>query len=248
MSHPFKFDVVGMTDTGQTRHHNEDSIGWDIDRNLIVLADGMGGHSAGDVASNMAVDGILQAYRLPTSSTVSEVAGIVELIDHINGDIFRRAQENPDCARMGTTLVMACLVDRQVTVAHIGDSRVYRWRSGEIEQLTEDHSLVSQLIEQGAMSKDDAENSRYKHVITRALGAKPSCDADIKQYSAMVDDVYLMCSDGLSNKISDEVMSKTLDESDRDWRRAAQVLVDLANQAGGEDNISVVLAVVTTAS
>jgi len=246
LSNYYRFDVVGVTDTGRVRQHNEDSIGWATDRNMAVLADGMGGHSAGDVASSLAVEGLLREYRvLSTNDKVSVKASIGQLIDRINADIYQRAHENPECARMGTTLVMTCLVEKKVIVVHIGDSRVYRWRSGDIEQMTEDHSLVNQLVDQGALSREEAENSHYRNVITRALGIKASCTADIMQYPAMTGDVYLLCSDGLSNKVSDLHIRQTLENSGENWDLAAQTLVNLANQAGGEDNVSVVLAVVT---
>ena len=246
MSASFGLDIAGMTDTGRVRSHNEDSIGWDLTRNLAVLADGMGGHCAGDVASKMAVDGVLREYRSVGSDSVDDKAAIARLLDHINDDIYRSAQADSDCSRMGTTLVMACLNGDHITVAHAGDSRVYRFRHGQIEQLTEDHSLVRQLIEQGTMTKEDAENSRYSNVITRALGVRVGCEIEINQYQVDIDDVYLLCSDGLSNKVSDESMRLLLDDSNGDWAQTGQALVDQANQAGGEDNISVVLAVVTT--
>ena len=248
MSEIFSFDIVGITDTGRVRSHNEDCIGWDMRRNLAVLADGMGGHSAGAVASKMTVDGVLYDYQPSTNDTLNERADIRQLLDNINADIYKLAQENPDCARMGTTLVMLCLNDDHITVAHVGDSRLYRFRNGKIEQITEDHSLVRQLIEQGTMTKEDAENSRYSNVITRALGVRASCDIDVNEYAVEINDVYLLCSDGLSNKVSDNSIRLLLGDSNGDWGQVVKALVDQANQAGGEDNISIVLAAVTTAS
>lgn len=246
MSVHYRFDIYGVTDTGRVRRHNEDCIGWDFGRNVVVLADGMGGHNAGDVASSLAVEGLLREYLVPSSDLLTDVKTLIgQLIERINAEIYQRAQDNPDHARMGTTLVMTCLVDGDIIIAHAGDSRVYRWHPGEIEQMTEDHSLVTQLIGQGALSREEAENSHYKHVITRALGVKPVCAADIMQYPARDGDVYLLCSDGLSNKIPDLQMKQTLEKSKGNWGVAVQTLVDLANQAGGEDNISVVLAAVT---
>jgi len=248
MTGGMRLDIVGLTDTGLVRDHNEDSIGWDCGRNLAVLADGMGGHSAGDVASRMAVEGILQEFQLPPSNTRNDDLGTTaQLIDHINNDIHRFAQDTLGNERMGTTLAMIFLNDDQVTICHVGDSRVYRLRDGVIELMTEDHSLVRQLIEQGTIAKEDAENSRYKNVITRALGVRMGCEAEINQFSAQIGDVYLLCSDGLSDKVSDEAMQAALDDDGRDWALVARTLVDQANQVGGEDNISVVLAVVTAA-
>ena len=118
MSNYYRFDVVGVTDTGRVRQHNEDSIGWDTDRNMTVLADGMGGHSAGDVASSLAVEGLLREYRVPSSETVSAKASVGQLIDRINAEIYQRAHDDPECARMGTTLDMTCLVESEVLVVH----------------------------------------------------------------------------------------------------------------------------------
>jgi protein phosphatase len=247
MSVTLNFTIVGVTDTGQIRKDNEDCIGWDVERNLLVLADGMGGHTAGDVASSMAVDGILRGYQLPCSNSNDEVRILTQLLEDINADIYHRAQDMPDCERMGTTLAMVCLYNQHVTVLHAGDSRVYRFRAGVLDKLTEDHSLVTQLIEQGTMTKDEAENSRYRNVITRALGVRPHCDIEINQYPAEPEDVYLLCSDGLSNLVSDDLITKILTDHGQNLQCTAQIMVDLANQAGGDDNISVVLAVISPA-
>lgn len=248
MSSELQFHVVGVTDVGRVRLHNEDSIGWDSGGRLAVLADGMGGHKAGDVASKMAVEGILSEFENFYENTDDERPILKELINSVNNDIYRMAKENPDCSRMGSTLAMVCIFYQDVIVSHAGDSRVYRLREGKFNQLTEDHSLIRQLIDQGAMSEEDAENSRYKNVITRALGVRPACDTEIHQFSSQIGDVYLLCSDGLSNLVSDTAMKTILIEEYGNWNLAAQLLIDQANQAGGDDNVSVILAIVKNIS
>lgn len=238
MTHAQLVDIAGVSDVGCVRQVNEDSIGWDIGLGVAILADGMGGHKAGDVASRLAVEGLMQRFR---STTCLDSEFVRQAIADVNQEVFSLAQSDENYARMGTTLVLVCLAGTQMIIAHVGDSRVYRLRAGICQQLTEDHSLMTQLIKEGTMQPDDVANSRYKNVITRALGIHERCKVDIIEEPWQQDDIYLLCSDGLSNSVDSNSMRDMILQHRGDWPRAAQALIEAANQAGGHDNVSAII-------
>lgn len=252
MTSHFTLYMAGQTDVGLARDHNEDAISWDFGRGIALLADGMGGHNAGEVASHQCLDKLdtILASALDKSldnlrpnKGVSRQATLVRrAINKANAAVFENAQDNKERKGMGTTLVLALFYDNQVVIAHIGDSRVYRLRNNKLEQITADHSLVRELLDKGAISEEEAEDNPYSHVITKAVGIRPRVIAEIQEFDVLPGDVYLLCSDGLSDRVSRKEIEETLVAAGGLWERAAQRLIDLANNKGGHDNISVVLA------
>ena len=248
-----KVEIFGLTDRGRVREHNEDFIGANLDLGLAVLADGMGGLKAGEVASAMAVELVtseLQRVLPAVDSSQSEdetgyspeSTAIADAFHKANATIYQVAQTQPQCAGMGTTLVTLLFYDDRVTVAHVGDSRLYRYRRGELEQVTSDHSLIQELIDRGFYTREQARRSANKNIVTRALGIAPSVEFDVQEEVALKGDVFLLCSDGLSDMLEDDDIRDMLREHETDLKRAAHELVDRANANGGKDNVSVVLA------
>ena len=247
LANGLKLGVYGLSDVGQNREHNEDSISWDIDLGLIMLADGMGGHNAGEVASEMAVTAIRDALLDVLTPDMLETRmikcdeAVREAVIYANEEIHEQAHRRIDYAGMGTTVVLTLFYDDKVTYAHVGDSRIYRFRNAELRQLTQDHSLVQEMIDSGYLSQEEAQVSTSRNLITRALGIAPEVEVDVVTDDLDQDDVYLLCSDGLSDLVGIEDMTGILLEYDHDKAKAAQRLVDLANERGGTDNISVIL-------
>ena len=246
----------------QVRPHNEDSIFVDGVAGLAVLADGMGGYSAGEVASGIAVnvicDGLLPELRSGRELSKVDVASglthaaqlLQQQIAAANKGIYEAAQLRPECAGMGTTLVTAVFCGNRVSIGHIGDSRCYRMRGDRFEQLTHDHSLLQEQIDSGVLTLEQAKYSLNKNLVTRALGIEAIVPADIVEYRVETNDVYLLCSDGLWNYCSDADDLRTLVASTvtalgphgRHPTTLAGALVDFANAAGGVDNITATLA------
>lgn len=242
---------TGVTDTGRARSHNEDAIAWDVTHGLALLADGMGGHNAGDVASQLCLetlnDILLPALdkplRLRANKNMSKHATLIRRsVSKANATIFENAEANPEREGMGTTLAMTLFYEDKVVVAHVGDSRVYRLRERTLEQVTADHSLVRELLEKGAITAEEAEDNPYSHVITKAVGVRSRVIAEVQELSAQPGDVFMLCSDGLTDLVSDSDIEETLVAFEGNWERAAQRLIDLANNSGGRDNISVVIS------
>lgn len=252
MASQFQLFLAGKTDQGQARNHNEDAIFWDFERGFALLADGMGGHNAGDVASHMCLDKLNTLLvssldksldNLRPNKGVSKHATLMRrLISKANTAVFENAQDNKEREGMGTTLVAVLFYDDKAVIAHLGDSRVYRLRNNKLEQVTTDHSLVQELLEKGVISEEELEDNPYSHVITQAVGIRPRVIAEINEFDVVPGDVFLLCSDGLTDMVSDEEIRETLVAADGYWERASQRLIDLANQYGGHDNISVILA------
>jgi protein phosphatase len=223
------------TDTGRRRRRNEDA--YVCEPPLFAIADGMGGAQAGEVASGLA------------AAVLGEAGGdergedrVRSLIQEANRRVFRRSSEDAAASGMGTTMTVA-LVDADtgtIVLGHVGDSRAYRVRGGELEQLTEDHSLVGELRRSGQLSREEAEAHPQRSVITRAVGTEPDVDVDVETIRAEPGDRFLLCSDGLTDMVSDGEILSLLEESN-DLDAAARALVDAANRGGGEDNITVVL-------
>lgn len=249
-----KVEIVCQTDVGQVRDHNEDYVGSDDRVGLAVLADGMGGLNAGEVASSMSVHLLMDDLRgyaegetaleheLAESDTVSRHSQIVErAIEKANSSVFHVSQTQPHCEGMGTTVVVSMFYDNKVTIGHIGDSRVYRFRDNKLEQVTKDHSFVQELIDKGLYTKDEARASSKKNVVTRALGVAPKVQPEVHEYKVKQGDVFLMCSDGLTDLVGDSDIEKTFRELGANLGVTAGHLVEVANASGGKDNISVVL-------
>src|ERR687898_11713 len=225
---------AGITDPGRRRRRNEDA--YVAEPPLFAIADGMGGAQAGEVASGLAAAVLEEA----TGEERGE-ARVAALIQEANRRVFQRSNEDAATSGMGTTMTVA-LVDAEGTIAfgHVGDSRAYRVRAGELEQLTEDHSLVGELVRSGRLSPEEAEQHPQRSVITRALGTEPDVDVDTFTVEAEPDDIYVLCSDGLTDMVSGREILSVIAAAD-DLDDAARGLVDAANAGGGEDNITVVL-------
>ncbi|NKC16938.1 MAG: Stp1/IreP family PP2C-type Ser/Thr phosphatase [Gammaproteobacteria bacterium] len=248
-----KVEVTGLSDVGRKRSHNEDSIGTDTAIGLAVLADGMGGYRAGEVASAMAVTSIMNIVRDGLQgikrSDVDDDSGytresllIKEAVQQANGSIRHKALSEPQCQGMGTTLVAAMFYDDRMTIAHVGDSRLYRLRRGSFEQITVDHSLLQELVDKGFYTHEEAKQSQNKNLVTRAMGIEDSVIPDVQEEAVIPGDIYLMCSDGLTDLVEDDEIHLTLEKYSANLDKVAGVLVQAANDNGGRDNISVILA------
>jgi protein phosphatase len=241
-----------LTDPGRVRDHNEDCIESRPDIGLFVLADGMGGYNAGEVASGMATslisDGLQESWvprdvermHRDDAKALSDRL-IKEQIARANSAIFTTSQNNPECAGMGTTLVVTLFFDNFLTVAHIGDSRLYRLRGESMEQVTRDHSLLQEQLDSGLITPEEAKLSQNKNLVTRALGIDPSVEPEVHIYETQPDDTYLLCSDGLSDMVEDEEIRLTLITLKSNPNLTVQQLVQAANDNGGRDNISAML-------
>jgi protein phosphatase len=223
------------TDAGRRRRHNEDA--YVCEPPLFAIADGMGGAQAGEVASGLAA-----AVLSEGGGDERGEARVTWLIQEANRRVFRRSSEDAAASGMGTTMTVALVdqADGSIALGHVGDSRAYRVRGGELEQLTEDHSLVGELVRSGKLSAEEAEAHPQRSVITRAVGTEPEVDVDTFTVEAEPGDLYLLCSDGLTDMVSDREILDVLSATD-DLDGAARALVDAANECGGEDNITVVL-------
>jgi protein phosphatase len=245
-------EFASATDPGRVRSHNEDSIGTEPEIGLAVLADGMGGYNAGEVASGIAVAVVsaetkrtLAGAALHSVDPDSGETGAERIArSHTakaNTSIFEAARSQPQYAGMGTTLVVALFFDNRVCVAHVGDSRLYRLRGETFEQITRDHSLLQEQIDSGMITREAAKLSQNKNLVTRALGIDAEVDTEVHVYETKPGDTYLLCSDGLSDMVGDEDMQLTLTSLQANLQLAAEQLVQQANDNGGRDNISVIL-------
>ena len=243
---------ASLTDPGRVRDHNEDCIESRPEIGLYVLADGMGGYNAGEVASGMATslisDGLQETWapgdvaRMGRDEAKAASERMLrEQIGRANSAIFTTSQNNPECAGMGTTLVVCLFHDNFMTVAHIGDSRLYRLRGDAMEQVTRDHSLLQEQLDSGLITPEEAKLSQNKNLVTRALGIDPTVEPEIHVYETQKDDTYLLCSDGLSDMVEDEEIRLTLITLRTNPSLTVQQLVQAANDNGGRDNISAML-------
>jgi len=245
-------DIVGLTDTGKVREHNEDAMAFDTDLGFVILADGMGGYSAGEVASSIAVEEVCKvlgdvvattplherspSMPWPTSHTLMRSA--VELA---NSAVYSTALRNVRYNGMGTTLVVGLFYDNKLLLAHVGDSRAYRFRDGELMQLTRDHSILQEQIAAGLITPEAASQSSFRNLVTRAVGTEPEVLAEIQEYQTLPQDIYLFCSDGLTNMLEHARLTEILATHKPGQVLPVCELVDAANTAGGTDNVSVVL-------
>jgi serine/threonine protein phosphatase PrpC len=248
-----RYSAAAKSDVGRKRHGNEDSFCLAPEVGLFVVADGMGGHAAGEVASRLAVDTIQEWVPKYLSGPDAAMEGkpeparsreaniLLSSIRLANRIIYDAAQGRREYVGMGTTVVSVLAVNDDVALAHVGDSRIYRIRGEGIVQLSRDHSLVQQQVDRGIISAEEAQGSQYKHLITRALGLKESVEVDLAEQSAQPGDLLLLCSDGLSDLLEDEEMAAIVQEHADDLEKACQALVDRANYKGGDDNITTLL-------
>jgi len=224
---------AAATHTGRRRPHNEDAHV--VQSPLFAVADGMGGPRAGEVASRLAAE----ALRDEQGDGSGEER-VISLIQTANRRIYQRSSEDAEVSGMGTTMTVALVEDSRVVIGHVGDSRAYLVRDSRLEQLTEDHSLVNELVRSGKLSREEAESHPQRSVITRALGSDPDVDIDIFTVAARSGDVFLLCSDGLTTMVRDDDILATVERHRSDLEAAARALIDRANRGGGEDNITVV--------
>ena len=245
-------EVANVSDTGLKRPHNEDSAVTDTGLGLAVVADGMGGYKAGEVASAIAAQLILNEVRAGIAG--GDAAGaaanaglsrasllIRDAVAKANAEVFRTAQEVPQCQGMGTTVVVVFYHGNKVSIAHVGDSRVYRLRGADFKQITRDHSLIQELIDRGFFTPEEAAENTPKNLVTRALGIEQSVEVDVQEQDLESGEIYLLCSDGLNDMVDDEEIHLTLSKYSANLLQAATELVRLANEKGGKDNVSVVL-------
>lgn len=245
-------EIVVRTDPGMVRGHNEDAVFANPNQGLAILADGMGGYNAGEVASGM-VTTLLStefeaAFNAKAPYETDAATGkpyahrcIIDKVAATNSAIFHAAESQPQYAGMGTTLVMALFYDNQVTVAHIGDSRLYRLRGDEFGAITRDHSLLQEQIDSGMISVEEARHSQNRNLVTRAVGVDPEVDTEIHDYAVQAGDIYLLCSDGLNDMVEDDEIQLTLQMLSANLELAATQLIQMANDNGGRDNVSVIL-------
>ena len=240
-------EFFSATDTGRARNNNEDSIAVDDPTALVVLADGMGGYNAGEVASGMATSFIKSELgrwlaEASENATDTDVRRAMDIcVDNANRAIFNAANSNPQYAGMGTTLVVGVFRDSRLLMGHVGDSRGYRLRASRLTQITHDHSLLQEQIDSGLITPEQAAFSANKNLVTRAVGVEDTVLLETHLHDVLPGDTYLLCSDGLSDMLDDESISQLLMGAET-LPEAASALIDAANEAGGKDNISVVLA------
>ena len=228
--------TAAVTDPGRRRRQNEDAFVREPP--LFAVADGMGGAQAGEIASRLAA----AALRQPSDDESGDGRKrVVQLIQEANRRVYERSSEDEAVSGMGTTMTVALVEDTTVWIGHVGDSRAYRVRDGSLEQLTEDHSLVAELVRSGKLSPEEAEIHPQRSVITRALGTDPDVDVDVFSVSPEPGDLFMICSDGLTAMITDDAILEIMEDHREDLDRSAKRLVDAANRSGGEDNITVVL-------
>jgi serine/threonine protein phosphatase PrpC len=253
MSFRNKFDAVGVTDTGRIRDHNEDAIGSNLEAGLHVLADGMGGYNAGEVASSIAVKTVMEltteACNREDRSKAETDTGLMrqtivlrDAITRANKVIYQTAHSQSSCEGMGTTIVACLFYDNRISIAHVGDSRLYRVRNNRLEQITLDHSLLQELVDRGFYSREEAERSTNKNYVTRALGVETNVQVDLQEVVVEPNDVFLLCSDGLPDMVDDEDIHLTISTFSANLETVGKQLIQLSNDQGGKDNISVILA------
>lgn len=243
-------DMVACSDAGRVRRNNEDAVFANARLGLAVLADGMGGHNAGEVASGMATTALgselehaftAQPAHKPTHSGPRAREVMLNVITRTNAAIHMAARSNPKFAGMGTTLVAVQFYDNRLIVAHVGDSRLYRFRDETLVQLTRDHSLLQEQIDSGVITPDQARFAPNKNLVTRALGVESTVKTEVGEHASLPGDIYLLCSDGLNDMAEDREIVALLTAFSANLSLCAQQLIQMANEHGGRDNVSVIL-------
>ncbi|MFQ5781363.1 MAG: Stp1/IreP family PP2C-type Ser/Thr phosphatase, partial [Nitrospiria bacterium] len=242
--------TIGVTDVGCVRSSNEDSLGLFPDLNLYIVADGMGGHAAGEVASKMAVDMIREFFMAhqgrsdtgtPELTQSSKEALMPQAITYANQCIYEAACRDKSLTGMGTTVVALLADPTELIIGFVGDSRVYLHNKDQIKQLTRDHSLVNEYVRQGLLTPEAAESHPLKHILSRALGTNPKVEVETFKRIPLPGDVLILCSDGLSNKLAPQAMNAIMMENGNDLEKGGNALVQKAKENGGEDNITAIL-------
>ncbi len=241
--------MAAATHPGLVRSHNEDAMAADAQSGFAVLADGMGGYNAGEVASRIAVNRVSSSLKAAVDQKhrgqVDDTAAERLLALHIaeaNAAVYEAAHSHTEYSGMGTTLVVAFWYGDRMAVGHVGDSRLYRLREGSLAQLTRDHSLAQEQIDDGVLSPAQARYSSQRNVVTRAVGIEAQVKADVRSFAVAPGDLYILCSDGLTDMLTDEEIQQALGSAGPELQGAADVLVQRANAGGGRDNISVIVA------
>ncbi|MEM7206855.1 MAG: Stp1/IreP family PP2C-type Ser/Thr phosphatase [Pseudomonadota bacterium] len=248
-----KIHMVARSDTGLKRSHNEDSVGQLPSNGVVVLADGMGGYKAGEVASAIAVNTLLDSFADISNSidsskklNIDQVGTVMQnctnAVVKTNEIIFQTAESQPQYRGMGTTVVTSLFVDNKLIYTHVGDSRIYRYRGNELQQLTVDHTLLQELVDRGLYTKEEARHSLNKNLVTKALGVENDVEPSTAESDVETGDLYLFCSDGLHDMMSDSEIGRILYDNAGNLEAAADALIDNANNNGGADNVSVILA------
>jgi serine/threonine protein phosphatase PrpC len=238
--------IAARTDLGKVRENNEDYIAYDVRLGCAVLADGMGGLRAGEVASATAVAVIMERLTGPAggigqgNGTLPTATLLRDALGAANRRVRALAESRRDYAGMGTTVVIGALHDGRFVAAHVGDSRAYRFRAGELARLTDDHSLVQQLVEQGILSPDEARRSPNRNIVTRAVGIEDDVEPDVTEVDARDGDLFLLCSDGLTDMVDDPTIARCCAEFGSDPKQIVDALIEAALSGGGFDNVSVV--------
>ena len=248
----FQVEVAGATDAGAIRKHNEDSIASDDELGLLVLADGMGGYKAGDVASSIATGLVIDYLRrslseiepspIRSAGLSPESLAVKATVEKINLAIYRTAKTDNKYTGMGTTIVLILFHQGLVTIAHVGDSRLYRLREGRLELMTHDHSLLQQQVEMGLITTDDAKVSHNRNLVSRALGVESEIKVEVSEHEVHPHDIYLLCSDGLNDMVDDADIELAVNELRANLPLTTQQLVQMAIDNGGHDNVSVLVA------
>lgn len=240
--------ISGCTDTGLRRKYNQDHIGYKQSLGIAVLADGMGGHNSGEVAAEMAVELVFQELQKLANQQSSAAITGSQLLDYVsntisnsNTEIFEAANTHEQHKGMGTTIVAAIVEGSHIYAGHVGDSRLYLYRDQVLRRITKDHSLVQSLIDKGFYTEREARNASVGNVVTRALGSKAEVEVDTRRIEIEAQDVFLLCSDGLTDMVSDWQIAEVINENSMDLDKTSTELVNLANKYGGKDNISVIL-------
>jgi serine/threonine protein phosphatase PrpC len=240
----YKIASFGRSDIGLVRENNEDVWESLADHHFYILADGMGGHLAGEVAARETVDGLSQlvrkSFKTPNGSIEDYARLIHELIQKVNGDVYQKSRSDTDLRGMGTTLCCTYFHENGVVFAHVGDSRIYRLHQNKLEQLTRDHSLVTEMIDLGELSERNVDGVNYKNIITRAIGTCSHVEVSIGISEFEENDLFMMCSDGLSDLLSSKMIEDILKDSDN-LQQTVDQLIDAAIEHGGNDNVTAVL-------
>jgi serine/threonine protein phosphatase PrpC len=248
MPAPPTFEYAAVTDTGRVRQHNEDALAVAPACGLVVLADGMGGYAAGEVASDIAVSvirDVVEQHFLHRAVVVDELWQVlVDAVLEANTAILAAASDEPAHRGMGATLVTGLFHGELLVLAHVGDSRAYRLRDGLLTLMTRDHSVLQEHIDAGLVTPDEARRSNIRNLVTRALGAGPVLSVEVHEHAVERGDVYLFCSDGLNDMLADDALTGILLNGTGGLEQTCMELVSAANEAGGADNVSVVLVYV----
>ncbi|MBU0593915.1 MAG: Stp1/IreP family PP2C-type Ser/Thr phosphatase [Gammaproteobacteria bacterium] len=247
----FTWEFAGATDTGRVRPGNEDAIVWNADSGLALLADGMGGYEGGEIASNLAIKTALESFGKPLAPHWREAEWAQKVSDPIlklyaavseaNQSVHATALKQTRYEGMGTTFLAAYFHDNRVTLAHIGDSRIYLWRNRALKQLTVDHTMIQERLQNGEITAAEAASDTYRGVLTRALGVDPVVEVDMREVTIQAGDIFLLCSDGCYDMLAYDEMIAIMNACQEDPQQLVRLLVRQANENGGYDNISAVV-------